>query len=105
MQRYQLKSESIFESTLPIAKFKEINNCTVTLRVKVLKEDGKILKKGDKTAYAVLTLEDGTAESIGVSRNLIADIENKTINAESLMVGVQDGREVVYSNVSTGVSV
>jgi len=104
--RHKLTStESIFENILPIAKFKEVNNCSVRLLVKTLTKNGKTLKIGDKTAFAVLTLDDGSAESIAVSRKLIPMIESNSIDASTLYVGTQDDVEIVFSNVLSGISV
>lgn len=107
MARFKLANGDVFENVVSIEQFKQANACKVKLMVKTLTKDGTKLKKGDKTAFAVLKLEDGTAESIAVSRNLIAAIESGSVDAQ-LSVGTLKGTttEVVFAEaMETGVFV
>lgn len=99
MARHKLANGDVFENTITVEQFKRNNALKgMKLLVKTLQKDGTKLKKGDKTAFAVLELEDGTAESIAVSRNLIKAIEDKQVPSD-LYVGMLKGTttEVVYS--------
>ncbi len=107
MARFKLANGDVFENVVSMESFKKANNCKVKLMVKTLTKDGTKLKKGDKTAFAVLKLEDGTAESIAVSRQLISAIENNTMVAD-LSVGTLKGTttEIVFAEaLETGMYV
>lgn len=107
MARFKLANGDVFENVISMEKFKQLNNCRVKLMVKTLQKDGTKLKKGEKTAFAVLKLEDGTAESIAVSRNLIEAIEKNNVPSD-LSVGMLKGTttEVVFAEaVEAGVFV
>jgi hypothetical protein len=107
MARFKLANGDVFENVVSMEQFKQANACKVKLMVKELTKDGTKLKKGDKTAFAVLKLEDGTAESIAVSRNLINAIEKNEVPSD-LSVGTLKGTttEIVFAEaMETGVYV
>ena len=101
MQTIKLKnSEQVFTNVMTLQEVKSLLKIeNVYPKVSTLKEDGKILKKGEKTAFLILG-ESG--EALPMSRNLINKIEDKTIVNEQLFIGdLENGTTIVFSKSET----
>ena len=92
-----MKNEKMIKNAISIKQFIKINALNgMKLHVKTLQKNDNRFNADEKTAFAILELEDGSTETINVSKELIPVIESNTIDVTKLFVGTLHGREIVF---------
>ena len=95
-----MKNEKMIKNAISIKQFIKINALNgMKLHVKTLQKNDNRFNADEKTAFAILELEDGSTETINVSKELIPVIESNTIDVTKLFVGTLHGREIVFCTI------